>query len=181
MSEKRRIANLRIRPWQADDAEPLHRLVQESLPSLAEWLPWCRDGYSGKDAHNWIAHCRQAWEKQNEFQFAITDAHYGDLLGGVGLNQLVSVRASANLGYWVGAPFRGNGFAAQAARMAAMFGFHELGLFRIVISILPENTSSLAAAAKTGAKREGIARNGIIDGGTPKDAWTYSLIPSDLA
>ena len=41
--------------------------------------------------------------------------------------------------------------------------------------------SSTLVAEALGATREGIARHGILDGGTPRDAVRFSLIPADLA
>ena len=175
-----RDARVRIRPWAMDDAEALHRLVQASRAELSPWLAWCRDGYTTADAEAWIAYSTQAWATRTGFPFAVVDGQYG-LVGGTGLNQLNLERRSANLGYWIGSAFTGHGFARQAATQAAGFGFDELGLVRIEIMAMPGNAASIKVAEACGATREGIARHGILDGGTPRDAVLFSLIPADLA
>ena len=174
-------AGIRIRPWAMDDADALHRLVQASRAGLSPWLAWCRDGYARADADAWIAHSTQAWAARSAFPFAVVDQDDGTLVGGAGLDQLDPARRGANLGYWTGSAFTGRGIAREAARQAARFGFDEIGLQRIEIRVLPGNTGSLKVAEALGATREGIARHGLVDGGTPRDAVLFSLIPADLA
>ena len=180
MPRTRAAARVRIRPWAGEDAAALHRLVQASRAGLSPWLAWCRDGYAPADAEAWIAHAMQGWATRSAFAFAVVD-DAGTLVGGSGLNQLVPGRRSANLGYWTGSAFTGRGIAREAARQTARFGFDEVGLQRIEIRVLPGNAGSLKVAEALGATREGLARNGLIDGGTPRDAVLLSLIPADLA
>ena len=175
-----RDARVRIRPWAMEDAEALHRLVQASRAELSPWLAWCRAGYTPADAEEWIAHSTQAWATRTGFPFAVVDGEDG-LVGGTGLNQLNLEPRSANLGYWIGSAFTGRSIAREAARQATRFGFDEIGLQRIEIRVLPGNTGSLKVAEALGATREGIARHGILDGGTPRDAVLFSLSPADLA
>ena len=172
-------SGVRIRPWQADDAEALHALVQASQPALAAWLPWCRHGYGIDDARGWTARSMAAWDARSEFPFAVVDEDDA-LLGGTGLSQLNPSRRSANLGYWTGAPFIRRGIASEAARQTARFGFGELALQRIEILALPDNVASLGVARKLGATREGIAHKALHYDGQPCDAWLHSLTPDDL-
>lgn len=172
---------VRIRPWAMDDAEALHRLVQVSRAEIAPWLAWCRDGYVQADAEAWVAHSVQAWATRFAFPFAVVDADAGTLVGGVGLNQLDVDRRSANLGYWTGSAFTGRGVAREAARQAARFGFHEIGLRRIEIKVLPGNAASIRVAEALGATHEGIARHAIEYGGMRHDARLFSLTSEDPA
>jgi ribosomal-protein-serine acetyltransferase len=169
-----------IRPWAADDVDALFETVSASLPTLSQWLPWAKPGYARSDSTTWIAHCQHAWKASNEYHMGIFDADSGQLLGGVGLNHISSVRRLANLGYWVADDARGSGVAVAAAHLAAAWAFAHLGLQRIEILVRPENNASLRVAVKLGAVCEGIARNGIIVGGEPYEAIVHSLIPFDL-
>ena len=67
---------------------------------------------------------------------------------------------------------------AQTARLKAFAD--TLGLQRLVIQVQPENRASLRVAIKLGAVCEGIARNGIIVDGEPREAIVHSLIPADF-
>ncbi len=169
-----------IRPLAADDVDALFRTVTASLPTLSQWLPWAKHGYARSDSATWIAHCHRGWNAASEYHFGAFHLESGDLLGGVGLGGIVPAHRSANLGYWVSDDARGGGVAVAAAHLAATWAFAHLGLQRIEILIQPENTASLRVAVKLGAVCEGIARNGIIIGGEPREAMVHSLIPDDL-
>ena len=168
----------RVRPLVAGDAPALHAAVRTSLASLSRWFPWAHPGYSLADAESRVAHCLAARERGEEFAFGIFDSS-GELLGCVGLTQLDPAKRSANLGYWIGEKHRGHSVATDAARQAAAFGFDEIGLARIEIATLPDNTASQRVAAKIGATREGIFPNRIVVHGAPMDAVVFSLVPRD--
>lgn len=75
----------------------------------------------------------------------------------------------------------GRGVAVAASRLAARFGFDELGLARIEILAMPGNRPSLRVAVKLGAVCEGVARNGLIAEDMAREAVVHSLIPADLS
>lgn len=178
-------ARVRIRPWQLGDAEALHRLVRASHAELSQWLPWCHAGYGMEDARAWIDHAIASWGDRSGFAFAVVDRDEEDgdarLLGGVGLSDIDYATGSANLGYWVGTPFVGQGIASHAARQAARFGFDELALARIGLRVLPDNAASLAVARKMGAMHSGIVKGGLIHRGLPHDALAFVLQAGDTA
>ncbi len=169
-----------IRPLAARDVDALFATVTASLPTLSQWLPWAKQGYARGDSATWIAHCQRAWKAQSEYHFGIFDAASERLLGGIGFIHVNPVRRCANLGYWVADAERGGGVAVAAAKLAAAWAFEHLALHRIEILVQPENTASLRVAVKLGAVCEGIARNGIIVEGEPREAIVHSLVPADL-
>lgn len=169
-----------IRPLTAEDAGALFETVSASLSTLAQWLPWAKPGYARGDSASWIAYCQRGWNAGSEHHFGVFDGESGKLLGGIGLNHINPARRSANLGYWVADDARGGGVAVSAARMTTAWAFTHLGLQRIEILVQPENRASLRVAVKLGAVCEGIARNGIIVDGQPREAIVHSLIPADL-
>ena len=170
-----------IRELEPTDVDALFDTVSASLTTLSQWLPWAKPGYARGDSAAWIAHCERAWSDKLGYHFGVFDAVSGDLLGGVGLSHVNAVRRSANLGYWVADAARGREVAVTAARLAATWAFETLGLQRIEILIQPENTASLRVAVKLGGVCEGIARNGMLVDGEPREAIVHSLIPGDLA
>lgn len=174
-------ARVHIRPWQAGDADALHRLVRESHASLSTWLPWCHPDYGMEDARRWIDHSLAGWQARSAFPFAVVEADSGALLGSSGLSQLDKAQGVANLGYWIGTPHAGQGITTVAARQVARFGFEELGLQRIVIRALPDNLASLAVARKLGAKLECIVRDDTHHGAEPHDVLQHALTASDLS
>ena len=77
----------------------------------------------------------------------------GETVGACGL--IVSDR-EAELGYWIGAPFRGAGHAAAAARAAVRFAFGEAGLDRVVALPLAENSASRRVLENAGLRLVGL-------------------------
>ena len=158
-------ARLRLSPWMEDDAGRLVDAVQESVASVGRWLPWCHAGYGRDQASAWISHCQAGWHTGHHFAFAMRDGCGGSLLGGVGLNQFEPLHRRANLGYWVRQGRQRQGLAAAAAQLVARFGFERLGLIRIEVVALPDNTPSRATALRIGARFESIARHRLLVNG----------------
>lgn len=177
---QQRSGDVLIRPLRDEDAKPLFEAIRSALPALEPWLPWSKPQYDLADAVAWIALCRAWWRQGTAYSFGVFSAESGELVGGVGLVHLDPSNRSAQLVYWMGSDARGQGVAATAARLAAAFGFRELGLVRLVILVRPEDRASLRVAVKVGAVCEGIGRNALLVHGKPQEAMVHSLIPGDL-
>lgn len=66
-------------------------------------------------------------------------------------------------------------------RQVARFGFEQLGLVRLELVIDVDNAASIRVAEKAGAVFDGVLRNRVVgQGGTPRPARMYSLVPGDL-
>lgn len=172
-------SRITVRPWTIADTDGLFAAVRESVESLSRWLPWCTLDYSWDQAAARMAFCEQAWRERSEFPLGIFETSSGKVIGGTGINQIRPEYRMGNLGYWVGDPFRGQGVACEAARMSADIGFVDLGLTRLEVVAMVNNTASQRVAEKLGAVRECIARNRVYYRGAPADAVVYSLIPGD--
>lgn len=132
------------------------------------------------DAQVWIEYSLTSWADRSAFPFAVIEGGTQVLLGGAGLNRFDREQGSANLGYWVGAPYVGSGIATAAAMKAARFGFDELNLQRIEIRVLPDNHASLCVVHKLGARYEGMLRGGIQHHLESRDALLYLLTSDNI-
>jgi RimJ/RimL family protein N-acetyltransferase len=149
--------------------------VQESLATVGPWMSWCVPSFGERDAREWYHRCEQGWERGDEYEFAVFDDE-GAYVGGVGLNQRNRDNGFANLGYWIRESRQGRGYAAEAARLAARFGFRAVGLTRIEIVAAVANARSRRVAEKVGARFEGVLRDRLLIHGAPLDAAMYSLV-----
>ena len=61
----------------------------------------------------------------------------------------------AELGYWIGFPFWGKGYATEAAQAMLKFGFEQLNLNKIYAVHTTENPNSGKVMQKNGMVREG--------------------------
>lgn len=169
-----------LRPLQPADAPAMYTAVHESLAELKPWMSWAHDGYSEREACEWIEKAQERWSRGDYYGFAIIGAQRATWLGGCSLSGIHPVYHFCNLGYWVRSSQHGRGFAVRSARLAARFAFERLGLLRVEIVVAVGNTASLRAAEKAGAQREGVLRNRMVVGAQVYDAVMYSLVPQDL-
>ena len=85
----------------------------------------------------------------------------------------------ASLGYWIGAPFRGRGYATEAARAMLAVGFDMLDLQRIDAHYLAGNDASGRVMENIGMKREGVLRQHIVKWDVPHDVILYGILASE--
>jgi RimJ/RimL family protein N-acetyltransferase len=169
-----------LRPYCEADAEHLYSAVRESIPEVSRWLPWCHENYSIEESRNFITSRNVTSQGDEWYSFAVFEKSSNKFVGGVGLNFINRVHQVGNLGYWVRTSATGQGFATSATRLAARFGFAQLGLRRIEIVAAVDNVASQKVAEKAGAIREGMARKRLLIHGESQDAVLYSLIPADF-
>ena len=172
--------NVILRPFEIDDADHLYIAARESLTDLKPWMSWAHDGYSRKEADNFIRITRARWEERTLFAFAIVDANTGDILGGCSLSNKHPVYHYCNVGYWVRTSRHGNGIAGRAAKLAARYGFEHAEIIRAEVVMAVANDKSRRVAEKIGAHYEGMLHNRMVVGKTIYDAHMYSLLPSDF-
>jgi ribosomal-protein-serine acetyltransferase len=170
-----------IRPFRADDTQPLFEAISESLPQLRTWLTWCRPDYSLADCGAYILKSHDSWQRGEQFNFGTFDAKTNELLGSVALNQVNRTHNVANLGYWIRTSKAGQGIGTASVKLISQFAFENLRLTRVEIVVPAGNHASHRTALKAGATLEGFLRNRLILSGKLHDANLYSLAPQDLA
>ena len=99
-------------------------------------------------AEKWIKKHTEFWESKSQIIYAITNIKTGQLLGSVILVKIKNNQAE--IGYWVGEPFWGLGYATEAAIGLIKFSFEKLGLNKIVAEHYSENPSSGKVMLKAG-------------------------------
>lgn len=106
---------------------------------------------------------------------AITRKQDSQLIGGIGL-QVDDAHKRAELGYWIGVPFWGNGYATEAARAMVAHGFADLQLHRIFASHFAGNKASASVLKKIGMRHEGCRRDHILKWGKFLDSELYGIL-----
>jgi RimJ/RimL family protein N-acetyltransferase len=166
---------IRIRPYRFDDARSAWEAVSESLTELVPWMPWCHPRYSIDESRAWLKIQVPAFQRGDQFEFAITSGD-GRYLGGVGLNQIEKPNRRANLGYWVRSSASGQGVATAAVHLIREWAFHHTDLVRLEVLVAVENAPSHRVAEKSGAVREGVLRSRLLLHGAAHDAVMYSFV-----
>jgi len=169
-----------LRRFHPRDVDALYAAARESLDDLIPWMSWAHPAYSRDEVAEYVRTVGESWDAGRYYAFAITDARTGTMLGAASLSHIHPVYHFCNLGYWIRSSRRGNGLAGHAARLAAKFGFEQLGLIRTEVLVAVGNAASLKVAEKSGAQREGILRDRIMVREQIHDAVMFSFVRADF-
>jgi [ribosomal protein S5]-alanine N-acetyltransferase len=167
---------LLLRPYRLTDAPDLVRLAgarEVAITTLRIPHP-----YLQQDAIEFIASFQAEAELGTSARFAITLRQNGELCGGIGL-RIEKAHLHAELGYWIGVPYWGKGYATEAARAAVQYGFETLGLRRIFATCVTENPASARVLKKIGMQHEGCQRSHICKWGKFYDLDLYGMLAPD--
>jgi RimJ/RimL family protein N-acetyltransferase len=117
--------------------------------------------------------------KENELRLGIRLRSDGRLLGGIGLHPEAQ-QSHAELGYWIGVPYWGNGYATEAAKAVVRYGFEQLKLNRIFAHHFKHNPASGKVLRKIGMKYEGCMRQHVLKWGQFVDLELYSILRQEM-
>ena len=116
--------------------------------------------YTENDAQSFLTNVEEEFRAGRSVTFAITLLAGGELRGAVGL-VIAPELGHAELGYWMGVPYWGQGFATEAAGAVMAFGFETLRLNRIHASHFAGNVASQRVLEKIGMRRDGSSMRNI--------------------
>jgi RimJ/RimL family protein N-acetyltransferase len=131
-----------LRPFTDDDLGALTALhAEESF----WWFP-LRRGMTDGETAEFLAHVVATNDDPDRPVFhAVVERSGGDLLGWAGLSVpsfLPEILPAVEVGWRLGAAYRGRGFATEAAAETLRWGFEDLGLEEIVSIYEPDNLPS---------------------------------------
>jgi [ribosomal protein S5]-alanine N-acetyltransferase len=161
-------ARLLLHPYTEDDIAELMPLIgAREVAATTLRIP---HPYTEQDAREFIAVTRQG----GLLRRTIRTRAGGTLVGGVGLN-MEEQHQRAELGYWIGVPFWGHGYATEASRAMMRYGFGDLRLNRIFAQHFGNNPASGRVLTKLGMKYEGCQRQHICKWGEFLDLELFGI------
>jgi [ribosomal protein S5]-alanine N-acetyltransferase len=164
-----------LRPFSLADATVLQKLVGEK--EIAENTLTIPHPYLDGMAEAWINTHAPGWQRAEQAVFAITEPNEG-LIGVIDI-RIKPEHKRAEVGYWIGIPFWGRGYASEALEAIIEFGFKQLDLNRIHADHFVRNPASGRVMEKAGMKYEGRFREHILKWGKFEDLATYSILRSE--
>ena len=167
-----RTRRLVMRPFRMPDAPRVRELA--GAPELAENTLSIPHPYPEGAAEAWISDQESAFRLGEVAAFAITLPD-DTLVGAVGL-KLEEDTGIAELGYWIGVPYWGNGYATEAAASLLDFGFDTLALERIWARAFVRNPASSRVLQKLGMTHEGTLRRCLRKNDELLDAEMYGIL-----
>jgi RimJ/RimL family protein N-acetyltransferase len=173
-----RTERLVLRGFTPTDAPRVRELAGErDIASTTLRVP---HPYEDGMAEAWIATHPRLLEEGTSLSLAILLAETDEFLGAVGL-EINAENERAELGYWIGKPYWGNGYCTEAAWAVMRHAFEELRLNRIVAHHFARNPASGRVMEKLGMKREGCLRRHIKKWGEFEDEVAYGLLREEFA
>lgn len=165
-------------PARPQYAEALYQVVADSRNSIARWLPWAEKLQSAADERAFLNQMMAAALAQTTYMFMI--AEDGVICGAIDLHRIDADNHHAEIGYFIGEPYRGRGVVHAALQQLERFAFGERGLNKLTILVATANIPSRHVAERAGYQLEGIQRAEIrTTDGTYQDAARYSKLKSE--
>lgn len=162
-----------IREWKIEDktalAENLNNL--HILDCLRDGLPY---PYTEKDAEEYITSMLSV-DKSKTFAFAITVNN--QVIGSIGVFRCENIHSrTAEMGYYIGESYWGNGYTTNAVRQACEYVFENSDIIRIFAEPFSDNVRSCRVLEKAGFQYEGTLHSNAVKNGKVLDMKIYALI-----
>lgn len=166
---------LLLRPFALADAPDVQRLAGDrDIASTTLNIP---HPYEDGMAETWIGGHEERFDKGEQAAFAVV-LRAGTLIGAIGL-EIDQQHERAELGYWIGKPYWGQGYCTEAAEVVLHYGFEMLGLNRIQARHLARNPASGRVMQKIGMRYEGYLRQHVIKWGSFEDIELYAVLKGE--
>jgi RimJ/RimL family protein N-acetyltransferase len=168
---------LLLRPFTLEDAPVVQRLA--SAREVAESTLSIPHPYPEGAAAEWIALHQPRFDEDKELLLAITVRETDEVAGAMALI-LKLQHDKAELGYWIGVPYWGRGYATEAAQAMMRYGFREWPLNRIEAFHFSRNPASGRVMQKLGMKHEGTLREDTKKWGEHLDIEVYGVLRREV-
>lgn len=168
--------HLTLRPFLLSDAPHIYRLA--GAREIADGTLTIPHPYPEGAAEAWLLTRDEDHEKTGSVVLAMTVMESGEFCGTIGLH-MSSQNERAELGYWVGLPYWGRGYATEAARAMIDYGFGAMGLRRIYAMHYLQNPASGRVMQKLGMKHEGCLRQHVRKWDSFRDLEVYGLLAEE--
>lgn len=160
-----------IRSWRREDRKSIvrHANDRDVWINLRDRFP---HPYTLADADDWLRHVAHA---DPETDFAIAVGH--EAVGAIGILLQDDVgRRSAEVGYWLGKTYWGQGLATAALRAMTEWSFARFDLCRLYAGVFEWNLASARVLENAGYLLEGRLRQSVTKDGQTVDQLLYAIV-----
>jgi ribosomal-protein-serine acetyltransferase len=171
---------LALVPIDTTDGQDMWFAVNGSRDALKRWLPWVQFHGDVTSSMRFAEACALDWDQGRAFRFVVRDRESFALLGQVGLETLIHMHRSCELGYWLTTAATGKGIMTEASRAALDYAFARIGAHRVRIAAATDNHRSLSVISRLGFKFEGIAREAEWCDGRWLDHAVFAMLATDV-
>ena len=158
-----------LNSFQPGDRDTLAELLNDRTISEFTSIP---NPYTLEDADRWLRFAEQTTRKHGELrQFAIRCE--GELAGGFDFRHL-QAKEKAEIGYWLGSPFRGRGIMTKVLSAAGRYARKRWKLERLEAFVYPHNQASILVLERSGFRRERLLEDFYKRDGRLMDALLFT-------
>ena len=168
---------LHLSPPTVADVPRIVELVND--PDIAAFTLAIPYPYTEADAVTWLSILNANWRERSAFSFAIRTEEDG-MVGAVGLH-LSPKYGHAELGYWMGAPYRKRGYVREAVGAVIDFGFRETDLRRIQAIHHVDNPASGAVLRANRLRHEATLEDYVVRGDSVWTVEQYRILRGEWA
>lgn len=164
-----------LRKLEPEDAANLYRFRND--PEVARELGGFSSGYSLQAIKEWI---ERRGKSPDDLVWAIADRDANTCLGHVGLYQIDHRVRACEFGILIGDSSRwGKGIGKEVTSAVVAYGFDELNVNRIDLSVIASNTRAIRLYEGLGFVREGTKRQAQYRAGEYLDVILMSILRSE--
>lgn len=144
-------ARLRMRRFRETDTESLCHNI--NCIDVSKWLVMVPYPYSIADAKWWISETTRLWNETpvTHYCFAVEIIATGEVIGSCSFANVSN--GSADVGYWIGVNYHGNGYGSEMLHALLEFGRRKLSLQRLRAIVFDGNTRSAHLLQRCGFER----------------------------
>ena len=132
-------------------------LAEENYEYLSEWLSWPGNCKTQQDFQEFVEKSLEGYADGKTMNCAIE--YRGEIVGSSGFNKINHDLEKAEIGYWIGRKYQGNGIVTRVCRYLIEYAFTSLGVEKVQIAAAEGNVKSRAVCDRLGMKLEGIVTN----------------------
>ncbi len=169
--------NITLRQFREKDAANLVKLANDRKVASFTHIPY---PYTLKHAKLFIKKAEENMKKKTAFSYAIIENSSNYLVGGVEFNNININDKYAELGYWIGKPFRGKDYGVEACEALMGYGFKSLGLNRVEFPCPTEHLEAKRLAIKLSLNYEGLLRKRSYISGKFQDVHMFCMLKGDF-
>lgn len=169
------LGEIMLRPLDTSDVEALYHFRND--PSITSQLGGFSSGYSRRDLEDWM---ESHGKRTDEVLWAIALSETDECIGHVGLYRINHRIGTSELAIVIGSSqYQGRGLGKAVTQRMIRYGFDELRLNKISLSVLSTNKRASQLYESLGFEVEGVLKNEQFRNGKYVDVILMALFASN--
>ncbi|MBO7310871.1 MAG: GNAT family N-acetyltransferase [Clostridia bacterium] len=166
-----------LRPMSTKDTYDMYEYAcREDVTEFLLWSPHPSVAYT----RDYLAYIERRYATCDFYDWAVTLADSGKMIGTVGFTKIDLQNNSAEIGYVLNPEYHRKGYGFEATSHILSLGFERLELHRIEARFMQGNTASLRLAEKLGMSLEGYHKDYMLVIGEYKTIGICAILKSEF-